>query len=79
MITLSPQEAQRGGEVEYHYRKWGKSKNLVVNVPAGIRNGQRIRLRGMGALGKGGGEAGDLYLQVRIKRPLLRRIRDMFT
>jgi hypothetical protein len=33
----------------------------------------------MGAPGKGGGEPGDLYLQVRIKRPLLRRIRDMFT
>jgi len=79
VITLSPEEAQRGGEVEYQYRKWGKSKNLMVKVPSGTRNGQRIRLRGMGAPGKGGGEAGDLYLQVRIKRSLLRIIRDVFT
>jgi len=79
VITLTPEQAQRGSEVEYHYRKWGKSRNLMVKVPAGIRNGQQIRLRGMGDQGKGGGEPGDLYLQVRIKRPLLHRIKDIFT
>jgi curved DNA-binding protein len=79
VITLTPEEAQRGGEVEYQYRKWGKPKNLMVKIPAGIRDGQRIRLRGMGAPGKGGGEAGDLYLQTRIKRSLPRIIRDVFT
>lgn len=79
VITLTPEQARRGAEVEYEYRKWGRSKNLMVKVPAGIRNGQSIRLRGMGAQGRGGGEPGDLYLRVRIKRPLLSRIEDIFT
>lgn len=79
VITLSPEQAQKGGEIGYPYRKWGKPKNLMVKVPAGIRNGQHIRLTGMGAPGKAGGESGDLYLQVRIKVPLSQRIKDFFT
>lgn len=79
VISLSPKKAQGGGEIEYRYRKRGKSKNLMVKVPPGIRDGQRIRLRGMGAPGKGGEEPGHLYLKVRIKRSLLSRIKDVFT
>jgi curved DNA-binding protein len=37
-----------------------------VKIPAGVVDGQRIRLRGRGGQGSGGGEAGDLYLIVRI-------------
>lgn len=78
VITLSPEEAQKGGEVECPYKKWGKPRNLMVKIPAGIKNGQQIRLKGMGATGKAGGEPGDLYLQVRISVPLLQKIKNAF-
>jgi DnaJ-class molecular chaperone len=74
VITLEPMQAQMGTEIRY-FNRW-KSKDLVVKIPPGTRNDQRIRLRGMGADGKGGEESGDLYLRVRLKRSLLRRLRD---
>ena len=43
------------------------TKNLEVSIPAGIDNGQRINLRGMGNAGKNGGPAGDLYIAVQVR------------
>jgi molecular chaperone DnaJ len=40
---------------------------LSVDVPAGIEDGQRIRISGRGHAGEHGGPAGDLYVQVRVK------------
>jgi curved DNA-binding protein len=42
------------------------TKTLEVKIPAGIRDGGRIRLRGQGGEGIGGGARGDLYLKVRL-------------
>jgi len=44
-----------------------RREHLQINVPAGVRDGQRIRLRGQGAPGGGGAPAGDLYLKVRVR------------
>ena len=44
-----------------------KTKTLQVNIPAGIDDGQRIRLSGMGGPGTNGGEPGDLYVVVHVK------------
>ena len=41
-------------------------RRLDVDVPAGIHDGQRIRVRGAGHAGARGGPAGDVYVQVRI-------------
>jgi molecular chaperone DnaJ len=43
-------------------------KNLEVEIPAGIHDGQRIRLSGAGHAGSQGGPAGDVYVRVRVKR-----------
>jgi DnaJ-class molecular chaperone len=73
-ITIDPMQAQVGAEIQYVSR--GISRDLVVKVPPGTRDGQRIRLKGMGAHGKGGAESGDLYLKVRVRVSLFQRIRD---
>jgi curved DNA-binding protein len=41
-----------------------RPRTLNVRIPKGIRRGQQIRLAGQGGAGHGGGEAGDLYLEV---------------
>ncbi len=44
-----------------------KSKTLSVKVPAGVDDGDRIRLSGEGEAGRSGGPAGDLYVEIRVK------------
>ncbi|CAB1058930.1 Chaperone protein DnaJ [Olavius sp. associated proteobacterium Delta 1] len=75
-LYLAPQQAMQGGPYAYYLRH--QSKKLVVKIPAGIRQGQRIRLEGMGGKGKAGGKPGDLFLKVHIRRPLLKSIKDFF-
>ncbi len=41
-------------------------RRVEVNVPAGVRDGQRIRLSGQGAPGANGGASGDLFLRVTV-------------
>ena len=41
------------------------SKSLNVKIPAGVTDGERIRLKGQGAPGIGGGANGDLYLIIK--------------
>lgn len=43
-----------------------RTRRLEVEVPAGIADGQRIRLAGRGHAGEHGGPPGDLYVQVRV-------------
>ncbi len=42
------------------------SKNLNVKIPAGVSDGERIRLKGQGVPGLAGGASGDLYLIIRL-------------
>jgi molecular chaperone DnaJ len=44
-----------------------QTKTLSVKVPAGVDEGDQIRLAGEGEAGENGGPAGDLYVQVRLK------------
>jgi molecular chaperone DnaJ len=42
------------------------TKELEIDVPAGIHDGQRIRIRGAGHAGSNGGHPGDAYVEVRV-------------
>ena len=44
-----------------------KNKTLSVKVPAGVDNGDRIRLTGEGEAGENGGPPGDLYVQISVR------------
>jgi curved DNA-binding protein len=41
-------------------------KSLKVKIPAGVQDGERIRLKGQGGAGQGAGPSGDLYLHIRL-------------
>jgi len=67
MVTL--EEAMQGSSREVTLQRGGgRVETYRVKVPAGVREGQRIRLAGRGQEGASGGEAGDLYLRVRLAR-----------
>ena len=51
-----------------------ESVRLSVKVPAGIDSGQKLKLRGEGEAGRGGGPAGDLYVFIEVAaHPLFQR------
>ena len=43
-----------------------KTRTLSVKVPAGVDDGDRIRLSGEGEAGRNGGPSGDLYVEIRV-------------
>jgi curved DNA-binding protein len=63
-IELSLEEAARGGGRRVSL---ADGRSYEVNIPAGVRDGQRIRLAGEGDSGAGGGPSGDLYLRVHVR------------
>jgi curved DNA-binding protein len=64
VLELSLEEAARGGK---RTLSLGDGRDFEVNIPPGVRDGQRIRLAGEGGGGMGGGPAGDLFLRVKLK------------
>jgi DnaJ-class molecular chaperone len=73
-ITIDPMQALRGAEMRYFNKK--SSKELIIKIPPDTRDGQIMRLRSMGGNGMGGEQPGDLYLKIKVKKPLLQRIQD---
>jgi curved DNA-binding protein len=65
-LELTVEEAYRGGRRSITLAGPGGSRTFEVNIPAGARDGQRIRLAGQGGQGSDGAPAGDLYLVARI-------------
>ena len=56
------------------------TRTMQVRIPAGVTDGQRIRLKGKGGAGENGGAAGDLYVIVHVRpHPRLRPKGDNLT
>jgi DnaJ-class molecular chaperone len=66
-ITVSFHTAIMGGRHQVHLeRRNGKVDNITVQIPPGIEDKKRIRLRGQGEMGLDGGPRGDLLIKVRV-------------
>lgn len=59
-VTFTVHEADQQGHIK------PRQKTLNVKIPAGIREGQHLRLKGQGSPGFGGGEPGDLLLEIEL-------------
>ena len=64
VLELTLEEAARGGRRRISL---GDGGDVQVEIPRGVRDGQRIRLVGQGAPGIGGGPPGNLFLRVRLR------------
>jgi DnaJ-class molecular chaperone len=66
-----------GGKTEVRVDRDGKVETISVTIPQGLPDGARMRLRGQGLPGSGGGPAGDLLLEVEVEpHPVYRRAGD---
>ena len=59
--------ALRTPMVDSSGRVINKERKLSVKIPKGVKQGQKIRLAGQGSPDMGGGESGDLYLEIEFK------------
>jgi curved DNA-binding protein len=66
-IELSVEEAYHGTRRSLTVSGPEGTRTVEVTIPAGVTDGQRIRLAGQGGRGGDGGAAGDLYLVVSIR------------
>lgn len=81
MVELSVEEAYHGTRRKLTLSGPGGTRTVEVDIPAGVTDGQRIRLAGQGARGTDGGQPGDLYLVVSIRPDDRYRVegRNIFT
>lgn len=81
-IDISIEEAFYGKEKMISLRTLeGKIKNLVIVIPQGIQDGEKIRLIGQGKPGENGGKNGDLLIKVKIEdsKPFKLKGYDLYT
>ncbi|MCX7429783.1 MAG: DnaJ domain-containing protein [Planctomycetia bacterium] len=69
--------AIEGGKTDVRIDREGKAETISVTIPQGLPDGARMRLRGQGQPGSGGGPAGDLLLEVGVEsHPVFHRDGD---
>lgn len=69
-LLVTIEEALHGGKKRISFRRDGsvQPESYEVQIPKGVREGQKIRLAGRGEAGQRGAPAGHLYLRVRFER-----------
>jgi len=65
VIMITPREAIHGARKLIAIPQGLKKRNIMVTIPSGVREGTRLRLKGLGQMDSDGNR-GDLFLEVRI-------------
>jgi DnaJ-class molecular chaperone len=68
-MEISFMDAFLGGknQVQYKDPSTGSNQTLSVTIPRGVRDDQKLRLKGKGMPGENGGSPGDLYIAIHVK------------
>jgi curved DNA-binding protein len=66
-VELSLEDVLKGARHSVDVGEPGTPRRVEVKIPAGIRDGARVRVAGEGRAGRRGGRRGDLYLKVRVR------------
>jgi DnaJ-class molecular chaperone len=67
----------RKKRIQYRNPTTGATETVTVKIPRGIREGQKLRLKGKGMPGRDGGKSGDLYINIHINdHPVFERKGD---
>jgi len=65
-LDIALREAYTGTQRSIRLQKEGRARTVNVKIPAGIKDGGKIRLAGQGGASPTGGQAGDLYITINI-------------
>ncbi len=76
-LPVSLEEVAKGAKKTISYNAGGRQETISINIPAGIKDGQKLRVRGKGEPGPYGGPRGDLYVQIKVlEHPLFKKEGD---
>ena len=63
-VRITLEDAHHGASVKLDLADEEGGRTLEVTIPAGVTEGQKLRLRGRGGKGRNGGADGDIYLHI---------------
>ncbi len=74
IVEITLEEAYQGTD---RLLEWEDGRKITAKIPAGVKTGSKVRLKGQGGRGAMGGQAGDLFLKVKVlPHPLFERDGD---